>query len=384
MRPSSPVAPTRQQPSSPAARFQRSVTPTSVTSPTSAGPHVKGTYAFLPNGKNDDRSGYIRAHSRPIHDLYYDLPGIGSSRSRTPDLSKSTQRGSRTDFQKQIHMGTGLYYDLPGMAEKPTTRSPNLAKSVFAGDRTAYLRAINFPKSEYIPLPGMADEIQRDRRGSLAFRLVTSSSRDSHVRASHKTTGLVYDVPGIAETLARDAMKGTAAFRMSSPNRGSPIRSSRKSSADADAFSCRTSSPDRRRGSALPGGAVDASVVGARFSVDAYVLPGMADEVLKSPKGSLAFRTTSPRGDYIRQFQKTNDLCYDIPGMSGVVYSKAPTSPRPQSSSRQQQQVLSPSCGVHRGHGRGVEAGRRFDSPTKASTARQEAVARELHERAQQ
>ena len=353
---------------------QRTTSPSAGSS--SASQHIKGTYAFLPNGKNDDRGQYIRAHAQKIHDLYYDLPGIASGRAKTPDLSKSTQRGERCDFQKQIHMGTGLYYDLPGMAEAKSTKAPDLSKSSYSGDRAAYLKAMHFPKSEYIPLPGMADEIQKDTRGSLAFRLATSASRDSHIKASHKPTGLVYNVPGMADELKRDAMKGTAAFRMSSPRRSTPESRS-------------------------------AGKTGARFSVDAYNLPGMADEIKKSSSGTFAFRTTSPRGDYIRQFQKTNDLHYDIPGMSGVVYSPlrrrdqqqqplnsspcSATSPRPQSPSRQQQLINSPQYhstaaagGVSRGNGgsaAAIPAARRFDSPTRASIARQEAVTRDRQER---
>jgi hypothetical protein len=289
-------------------------------------------------------------------------------------------------------MGTGLYYDLPGMAEKPDTRAPNLAKSVFSGDRSSYLKHINFPKSEYIALPGMADEIKSDRRGSLAFKLSGSGgSRDSYVQAAHKTTGLVYNVPGMAESLARDS-KGSAAFRMSSPRRtGSPRTSSPSRNPAAGGRESPRHSPAEGvgTGGALPPGAADARVVGGRFSVDPYDIPGMAEAVLRSPKGTAAFRMTSPRGDYVKKFQQTNDLIYDIPGMSGVVYGSG-GGERRRSPIRQQQQQQQLGSPVSAGGGGGVlrssaasqvEPFRRFDSPTKASIARKEAVARETEQR---
>lgn len=130
-------------------------------------PNKGGTYAFLSNGKNDDRCGYIRASGsiHPIHDIYYDLPGVANTPTRTPNLSKSVQRGSRLDFQKQIHKPTGLYYELPGMADNRSTRTPNLAKSVFSGERSSFLKSLHFLTREYTDLPGMADEIKRKPGG---------------------------------------------------------------------------------------------------------------------------------------------------------------------------------------------------------------------------
>jgi len=297
----------------------------------------KGSYAFIPNGKNDDRSAYIR-EGRRCQDLIYDIPGMGDvtkNAVKTPRFD-TTSQSQRFQYVTQTPFPTGLYYDLPGMAQKPATKAVDFRKQSHVTDRATYIPVAR-PSQDvgFIALPGIAEDVTKSNKGTLAFRLTTR--RDSYIRSGAKPHDLMYDIPGVADMVLKDKVHG--AFRATSP-RTRPL------------------SPPKK---------------GEAYSVCAYNVPGMAEEVSRSKHGSLAFRTSSDRSSFIRAFPKTNDLVYDVPGMSGIVYEK----PTPRRSSavaaaererltRQDQTPPTP------------PPVRRYDSPTRCSAARQDAVERDM------
>ena len=324
------------------------------------------SYAFKPNGKNDDRSGYIRqAMVRGQTGLYYDLPSMtigGRKDVRTINMAKTS--ADRDSYIRATHMPSAPYVDLPGMAESAVKRckSPNLARASSSGDRCAQLLRQPFPMSTYVDLPGIAESILKSPRGSYPFKsgrevqivgmdkgrlkVLESPNKTIPVSPAHN---LSYDVPGMAEELSR-SRKGSLAFRVSSPRFKSPGTPQTPSvrngcASDGEKTPPRTMSPGHRRGTPLSTQSRPSSP------------PGIAEAILKSPRGTLAFRTSSVRDSYIRAFPKTNDLCYDVPGMSGVIYS----SPKSET-----HKAGANACGVVRR----VESPLRYVSPTRSSEIR--------------
>eukprot|EP00331_Platyophrya_macrostoma_P007697 CAMPEP_0176429582 /NCGR_PEP_ID=MMETSP0127-20121128/13789_1 /TAXON_ID=938130 /ORGANISM="Platyophrya macrostoma, Strain WH" /LENGTH=357 /DNA_ID=CAMNT_0017811399 /DNA_START=109 /DNA_END=1182 /DNA_ORIENTATION=+ len=272
---------------------RRAVSPTSAASARS--------YAFKTNGKNDDRCGYIRATHQP-NDLYYDLPGISDDvkKAKIKGPSFATMSGDRYQHHAAAKAhASAPYYDLPGMADIAASkrrgpdfnRSPprQLDGSVGVGLRTSPAKKHASPTRSQIndisyDVPAFTDELARSTKGSAAFRM--TSPRLSYI--PRPTAG--HDVPLRSAT-------GTIAHETS------PLRKASDASCASFRYTAdRFKSPTKKSGEA--------------FTVAAYDIPGMAETVLKSPRGSASFRsTTSGRDSHIKAFPKFSDLSYDIPGM---------------------------------------------------------------------
>lgn len=323
-------------------------------SPSSASRESTLSYAFKSNGKNDDRSGYIRSTHQPL-DLYYDLPGMSDSirKSNVKGPKFATMSGDRSTYVSKGLKGgpTGLYYDLPGMASKPSSRAVDFS-------RGSERRASDLLKHSSSLHPGSP--------------IVTRAVRD-----------LVYDLPGMADEL-RLSRKGSASFRMTSPRFGSPARTpahdvTQRSDANTIGHEVRTTSSPLKKSSSMSSASFKMTAPRfpsptregqKRFSVDAYDLPGMASSVLKSPNGTASFRFSSKRDSYVKAFQRTSDLVYDIPGMSGVIYGPMYASP---GCSLVASRVGSPNrrpSSPRQFPDASVSTGPRFASPTKASAAK--------------
>eukprot|EP00744_Colponema_vietnamica_P003143 GILI01004856.1.p1 GENE.GILI01004856.1~~GILI01004856.1.p1 ORF type:complete len:259 (-),score=33.85 GILI01004856.1:359-1135(-) len=96
------------------------------------------------------------------------------------------------------------------MMASPITASPRRHRSCA---RDSYIRATHQPTALYYELPGMADKMGSRDMTRYSFGQ-SPSTRDSFVKATRKCLDVTYAVPGMAEAIQRDP-RGSYAFKSS-------------------------------------------------------------------------------------------------------------------------------------------------------------------------
>ena len=221
------------------------------------------------------RDSYIRGTPKPTG-LYYDLPGMADKMGSRASFQYAFKQsgGERDSFTKE-HKRSDLHYNIPGMSDsiKKDPRGTYAFKG--NGGRNAFQRtATGRATSAVYDVPGMAEALEMSPKGRLAFR--SSSTRDSYIRGTPKPTGLYYDLPGMA-----DKMGSRASFQYAF----------KQSGGERDSFTKEHKRSDLH-----------------------YNIPGMSDSIKKDPRGTYAFKGNGGRNSYVDPFKReTSTAVYNTP-----------------------------------------------------------------------